>query len=201
MIRERARSSESEAHIHEHFLFLSPFHGSQLPKVFRAASFRLCDVHEGQYKDKIQTNDKMECFGFWHQRLKQITAFSSWIQEWQRLERVHSNQGSPGFQQLAEQDSHISPCSAPEKGFPLFYRVFGIKLSHRYLCAQSGADNLGKDTFAFLPIYDRHPCRNNTKVFVQMWKMFKDTLRGPMTLNQILNQLIKRWQWHSALQN
>lgn len=64
VIRERARSSESEAHIHEHFLFLSPFHGSQLPKVFRAASFRLCDVHEGQYKDKIQTNDKMECFGF-----------------------------------------------------------------------------------------------------------------------------------------
>lgn len=45
-------------------LSLSPLHGSQLPKVFRAASFRLCDVHEGQHKDKIQTNDKMECFGF-----------------------------------------------------------------------------------------------------------------------------------------
>lgn len=108
-------------------------------------------------KTKFKQMTKWNALVFWHQRVKQMTAFSPWIQEWQRLEKIHSDQGSPGFQQLAEQGTHLSPCSAPGKRFPLFCRVFGMKLSHRYSCGENRADNLGKHTFAFLPIYDRHP--------------------------------------------
>lgn len=49
---------------------------------------------------------------------------------------------------LSKAVTFLSPCSAPGKQFPFL----GIKLSLRYLCAEGGADNLGKYTSAVLPI-------------------------------------------------
>lgn len=40
---------------------------------------------------------KLCTLAFWHQRLKQMTAFSPWIQEQQRLEMVNSHHRSPGL--------------------------------------------------------------------------------------------------------
>lgn len=96
---------------------------SGLPASYCATSIK------DNIKTKFKQMTKWNALVFWHQRLKQMTAFSPWIQEWQRLERVHSDQRSPGFQQLTEQGSHLSPHSAPGKQFPLFCRALGIKLT------------------------------------------------------------------------
>lgn len=137
--QRRSSEGQAEAHIHE----------PPLSPPYMVHSFQKCSGLPASgcvmsMKDNIKTKfkqmTKWNALVLWHQRLKQMTAFSPWIQEWQRLERVHSDQGSPGCQQLAEQGSHLFiSLLSPRQAIPLsWYKTLTQVLVCRGWSWQSG---------------------------------------------------------------
>lgn len=146
----------------------------------------------------------MECFGFPTSKTKTNDCIQSLNSGVAKAGEGPQRPGKPGL--LAACWVRQSPFSllSPSKWFPLSLPAEWLAQStHTGTCVQRVELTVWENTLLlFCPSMTGTPAEITlTKDFVQMWQMFKDTLRGPMTLNQILKPLIKRWQWHSALQN